>query len=191
MAERGNYVGIDVMKPMAPTAEKQAELDAGVASDQASTLNFDLNTLEGARNAVRPAAVLFGLSALLALLTGILLTFQADWSQLTNTSLPAAEYTAANGRAYLALGLYVNAAWVGLLAVFVFLRSRVAAVVAAIWVGFRWILKAALVLSGDFSGLIFGTLFLVFLTGAVAWALPASFAHARLSRQAGAGPDAP
>ena len=126
MAERGNYVGIDVMKPMAPTAEKQAELDAGVASDQASTLNFDLNTLEGARNAVRPAAVLFGLSALVALLTGILLTFQADWSQLTNTSLPAAEYTAANGRAYLALGLYVNAAWVGLLAVFVFLRSRVA-----------------------------------------------------------------
>ena len=168
MTKRGTYVGVDIMKPVAPTSEKQAELQAEAEAD--AFAGFDLNTLEGARNAVRPAAVLLGLQALFSLVFAALYAGQDVTLALTHT-----------------LGLVL----LGSLAGFVFVGSRIATILAALWVALEWLTKVINILNGELGYILSGTIYLVFVTGAVAWAVPASFAYVRHARKAKTEPAEP
>lgn len=187
MTKRGNYVGVDILKPRAPTPEKLAEQDADERTE--AFFNFDLSTLDGSANAMRPAGVLLGIKALFAFLVAASAGTQADWSQLGNTALDAVAYEAANLQALISITQIITMLWAIGLSVFVFGRSRVAAILAGLWVAIMWITKLASVAGGDWSSLLRGTVFLFLLTGAVALAIQGGISHHRLLKQDGAGAD--
>lgn len=185
MTKRGSYVGIDVMKPVVPTQEKLAEQDA--EDEAGSFFEHDLSTVEGAAKSVRPAGVLLAVKAVFSLFLTVYVGVSADWSQLLGSDLDEASYEAVNTPALLSLDYAIAAIWATALSVFVFLRSRIAAVLAALWVAIMWIAKVMIIASGDMSGLTGGTIFLLLLTATVGWAVAGSFAYHRLKTS----PDAP
>jgi hypothetical protein len=165
---KGTYVGIDIMKPMAPTQEKLAEIEA--EEDAGEFLDQNVDTLEGARNAVRPAGALLILQLVFTLFGGVMAVLIV-W----NLGTPAIiEATAV---------IWISAIVLGVLAAFVFACSRIAAVLTALMVALMWMGKIVDITRGDFGGIILGTIFLVFLTGAAVWAVRGSFAYHRLKHE--------
>lgn len=152
-----NYVGPDGNKKYAPSAEKRAEIDG--ESDEGDFFEDDIKTIEGTAVWVRPAWIIFAVHSIYAIITSLPLI-------LVPSSL-----------AWMAFGI-LSALIPILLTVFIYLRSRIAAILAAVYVGWLWILQIVAIMGSNFS--LIGVAFMAGMTGAVAFAIPTSFAYQRL-----------
>jgi hypothetical protein len=162
MTEKSNAIGPDILNPGAPTRERQAELEAGLEQPMTAV---DLNTLEGVKNGVRPAAAV--------LLLGTILSFIGLVLQLTAIGAnPDQEivWLVALGAIGLDLAMFA-------LAWFMFQRSLTAMILGALYCAYLWITKIIDIVENGFVGVLGGSLFLLLFTPAIGLGLTAAYKY--------------
>lgn len=174
MSKPGNYAGVDILNPPAPDAVEEAELE-GDHRDEDDLFDFDwsnidLSTLAAASNAVRAVSAIF----LLHFSVGF---FRSVANQMIETSPSFA----------IEVGVF---AFILLVGIFTYLHSRLAVILAGVYVGIMWIemffpfLEEAgrLRIPGGVSGLLLAT-------ATVGVGLAGAFSYHRLKRQEQSQPD--
>ena len=162
------------LKPIAPTPEKQAELDAEAGTGE-GMFDFDLSTPEGALSATRPAAVMLGVQGVLE---GITTLFFLGGASMASGGV---DWTSPW---MLVVALEFIAPFV--LCFFVGRASPLAAILAALWIVYTWVfVVTGFMEDGSRPGILYLILITVMVPGVVL-AVTASFTREGLLKQAAA-----
>lgn len=175
-----NYLSIDGNKVMAPTAERQAELEAASGESEDA---FDISTPEKAHESLRPGIIILAVHAGYRAVVGVL-------------GLAALGPALATGGVGALLGLGLTAGFLlvpalisGGLAWGIYRHSRIASIAAIIWALVLCIAPIALLVGGLPLGALLPLLFNAAMLTTLAWATMANFAWHRFQRGDLADPD--
>ena len=161
MTQRSNAIGPDVLNPgRVPTPERQAELDAGLEEPM---MAVDLNTLEGVKNGVRPAAAILLFGTLLGFIVALISIMAINANPELEIVWPVF------------LGMFGMDVALVTLAWFMFQRSLTAMILALVYCGYLWVTKVLDIIEYGFAGILGGMIFLLLFTPAGGLGLSAAY----------------
>ena len=175
-----SYFEIDGNKVGAPTAERQAELDAANGESEDA---FDISTPAKANESLRPGVIILAVHAAYRVVLSIFGLTAAGGAV-------AASGGAGMGGLLIAAALLLGPAIIsGGLALAIYRHSRIASIAGIVWALVLCIAPVTLLIGGQPLGALLPLLFNAAMLTTLAWATMANFAWHRFERGDVADPD--